>query len=608
MSHKDIGAPKVSGGKSYFLDCGKFDRGISFCEYDRELLSGQSPYMLNMIFENGMLRTRAGKKYIGTGIIPDGKLHSRSEEFCGSYVFHIGDGIYAFDGTDMRKLAGDVPDCGSFMISMNSELYIFFSAVRVFIVDKDFSAREYVIGETRLMHNVKFNLDGAVFDDVPDNMIMFRVCVEYQARDAGISRYTLPTECDSSYPVIFTNIQTGNVTEVDFTVSGNTVELKGGKELYVPYRISYVPAKGSEYRNFDKIFGCTAVCTYGGNSSDGTRVFFSGNKDYPGHYFYSEFLSPLHIKKLSYDVLGDGNEEITAFAKQKGELIAFGKKGIYRLRYTFGEDTGPDFIINEISTGIGCDMPGSIQLVDNRLVFASSRLGVYIIVSSEYTDELSIRRISANVNGVPMNGFLYEDGYEDCISVDFQRRYMLVFPSGNAYIWDYGNSPYVVSADPLASEKRLVWYLFDGMYESSLFEMYGRLYGTEEREGGIGFAVFSDDADTDFGQSIMCMYRSRTFDAKDSFAKKVASEFYINACGFEGTDIGVYFFADGYPALSESYTFRGRLEDGALMKRLLFCIPGFEAYRFYFVIAVMKGKAGLYDAGIRFSSAGIYYR
>ena len=264
-------------------------------------------------------------------------------------------------------------------------------------------------------------------------MIMYRVCVDYLMKDAGTDYYILPTECDTEFPLIFTQISTGKVLDVSYTVNGTRVDLKN--ELSTAVNISYIPAKETEYRNFEKIFGCKRTCTYGGRSSGGTREFFTGNDDYPGHYFYSELLSPLHVKRLSYDILGNGREKVTDLAKQKGDLIAFCENSVYRMVYTFSEAEGADFLVNEISTGVGCDVPGSVQLIDNRLVFANSDTGIYIIVSSEYTDELSIRRISANINGNGTDGFLYENRLCDgCVSSDYSGKYMLVCPSGNAYI------------------------------------------------------------------------------------------------------------------------------------------------------------------------------
>ncbi len=609
MSHNDIGAPESFRSKSLFLDCGKFDRGVVFCEHDRELADGQSPYMLNMIYERNMLRTRAGKESVNTGVIPNGELHSSFRElFFGKYVFHAGDGIYTFDGKDTVRLSGNVPDCGSFMAVMESKLYIYFETVAVFIVDSDFSLSEHHLADVKIMADAKYDMSEYTELELPDNMIFCRVNVDYVGRSAGTYRFELPCECDSEQPVYFTSILSGTTLTPSYTIDGTMITLD--IEILSPLNISFVPAKGSKYGDFYKIFGCTSVCTYGGNSSGGTRVFFSGNKDYPGYYYYSELLSPLNVRRLSYDIIGDGCENIVCLAKQKGDLVAFGEKGVYKLTYTFDEDEGADFIVTEISTGVGCDIPGSVRLIDNRLVFANSRTGIYIIAASEYTDELSIRKISGNIDGNSGTGFLFEDrdNVKKSISADYGRKYMLVCPSGNAYVWDYGSSPYVIVDNPMTAEKRLCWYLFDDMYENGFFEIDGELFGTRMLSGNVDIVRFSDSLVADFGEDIYCMYVSRSFDAGESFSKKVATELFINASGSDETSLAVFLMADEVPVLAENYIFGEREEEGEKLRRLFYRIPGNEAYRFSFMLLCVKGKAGLYDAAMRFGASGIYYK
>ncbi|MBE6703757.1 MAG: hypothetical protein E7583_00695 [Ruminococcaceae bacterium] len=609
MAHNDIGAPENFRGKSLFMNCGKFDKGVVLCEHDRELTDGQSPYMLNMVFERNMLRTRFGQERIGGDVVPAGVLHSSfTELFYGRFVYHVGGGIYTFDGRDTVKIGPDVPDCDSFMLVMDSKLYIFFRCVSIFVVDSSFSVTEHIIEEVKVVKDARYDLKDYTELEVPDNMIMYRICIDYKEPALGTTWFELPCECDTDKPIYFKSLLSGNEIETSYTVDGTRITLD--REILSPIGISFVPAKGSKYGDYHKIFGCTAVCTYGGNSSGGTRAFFTGNKEYPGYYFYSELLSPLHIKRLSYDILGDGNENIGCFAKQKGDLIAFGERGVYRLTYTFDQDEGADFLVTEISAGIGCDIPGSVKLIDNRLVFANSRMGIYIITASEYTDELSIRRISGNIDGNSGTGFLYEDSdsVKNSVSSDHGRRYMLACPSGNAYVWDYGNSPYIAGDDPLTSERRLCWYLFDGIYENCFFEVNDKLFGIMEKSGKVDTVRLSDDIMTDFGADISCTYGSRSFDVGDGFAKKVASELYINASASDETSLAVFLFADGVPILMENYTFMEREEAGEALRRLFFKVPGNEAYRFTFMLMCVKGKVGLYDAAMRFCAGGIYYK
>lgn len=610
MSHINIKTPNIPMGKNSILNCGSFDRGVAFCKYSRELSDGQSPYMKNLIYSGNMLRTRFGQCSCNVSQQPKGDVHSMSsEQFFGKYIFHIGTGLYSFDGTNLVLLSQELPDCSSFIFEMNSKIYVFCSEVRIFTVDSSFTASEHIIPTVKVAYDANYTFTEYTPVDTSDNLIMFRISVDYRERSSGISYLKLPCECDPNYPVIFTDIKTGVVYPANFVINGDTLEFK--KDFYLSHNISFVPKKGTVYANYDKIFGCTRTCTYGGTTSGGTRVFFTGNKDYPGYYFHSELLSPLKVKKLSYDIIGNGSENVNCLAKQKSDLIAFCDRSVYRISYIFDSDTGPDFIVSEISTRIGCDIPGSVRLIDNRLVFADSSSGIHIIVSSEYTDELSIRSISANINGNGTGmGFMNEarENLDKCVSIDFDRKYMLVCPSGNAYVWDYGNSPYVPGDNPLASEKRLSWYFFDSIYENTLFELSGRLYGTVNNGGDVEFVYFSEQEKTDFGMDIQTIYNSCDFDMDNSFAKKVPTELYLNASGNDRASVVVCIMCDGNPISYEYYTFTERDEQGEKLRRLMFKIPGYETYRVSFSLIGISGRIGLYDAAVKFRSKGIYYR
>lgn len=610
MSHINIRRPDTYAGKYSILNCGSFDKGVAFCKHSRELSDGQSPYMKNLIYTRNMLRTRAGQCKCNVPEDPLGKVHSASsEQFFGKYVFHIGNSLYSFDGQNLELLSQELPDCSSFMFEMNSTIYVFCSEVRVFMVDTHFVVSEYIIPDVKVAYDATYNFNEYTPVDIPDNMIMFRISVDYRERNSGITYFKLPCECDPNYPVIFKYVGTEEIASVDYVVNGNTVEVR--RQLTLAYNISFVPKKGSKYANYDKIFGCTCTCTYGGTNSGGTRVFFTGNKDYPGYYFHSELLSPLEVKMLSYDILGNGSENVNCLAKQKSDLIAFCDRSVYRISYVFDSDTGPDFIVSEISTRIGCDVPESVCLIDNRLVFADSSSGIHIIVSSEYTDELGIRSISANINGTGTSmGFKNEtkENLKKCISIDFDRKYILVCPSGNAYIWDYGNSPYVPGDNPLASEKRLCWYFFDNIYENTLFELSGRLYGTVDNGEAIEFVYFSEDEKTDFGTDIPVVYNSCEFDMGNSFAKKVPTELYLTASGNNNANIAVCVACDGVSISCDEYTFEETSSVSEKLRRLLFKIPGYETYRVSFSLVGKSGSIGLYDAAVKFRSKGIYYR
>ena len=57
-------------------------------------------------------------------------------------------------------------------------------------------------------------------------------------------------------------------------------------------------------------------------------------------------------------------------------------------------------------------MPGSVQLIDNRLVFANSVGGVYMIASTEGKAEENVKPLSGNVNGTSLARGLLRDDFD----------------------------------------------------------------------------------------------------------------------------------------------------------------------------------------------------
>ncbi len=165
------------------------------------------------------------------------------------------------------------------------------------------------------------------------------------------------------------------------------------------------------HKTFDgakkKITGCTAAVRFGGEAAGvagGTRVFVTGNAAYPYHYWRSDI--GLHVSAgmtyfpdLSEEVLDQNSEAITAAAKMGEQLILFKESSVFAVGYSFdGENVY--YPVRECSNVIGCDMPGSVQLIDNRLVFAHSRSGVHMLVSADNALENIVKPLSANVNSL----------------------------------------------------------------------------------------------------------------------------------------------------------------------------------------------------------------
>jgi hypothetical protein len=205
------------------------------------------------------------------------------------------------------------------------------------------------------------------------------------------------------------------------------VPAKGTNNVWITaYKTAYEEDKITPKKR--RIMGCTSAVRFGGETAGvtgGTRVFVTANPAYPYRYWRSDL--GLHVSAgmryfpdTAEEVLDQNSEAITAAAKMGDELIIFKENSIFAVGYSFdGEEVY--YPVRECHSTIGCDMPGSVQLIDNRLVFAHSKSGVHILVSTDNDLENIVKPISANVGPL----LLKESGLKEACSCDYGRYYWL---------------------------------------------------------------------------------------------------------------------------------------------------------------------------------------
>lgn len=258
----------------------------------------------------------------------------------------------------------------------------------------------------------------------------------------------------------------------------------------------------------DKITGCKAAVAFGGESgglTGGTRVFVTANPAYPLLHWHSDL--GLHVgggmryfPDTGEEYLDQNGDPITAAAKMGSELVVFKKNSIFALRYAFdGQEAY--FPVRECSNSVGCDIPGSVQLIDNRLVFANTKNGVNMLISTGNESEDLIKPLSANVNSL----LLSESGLKDACSCDYDRYYWLCV-NGRVYLWDYEQTPYYNYSDYEQAQKRLAWYRFGNIRAKSFCTGQTLYYGAEQ-----GIVGMTEDKN-DFDEAIEAHYKSKAFD------------------------------------------------------------------------------------------------
>lgn len=255
------------------------------------------------------------------------------------------------------------------------------------------------------------------------------------------------------------------------------------------------------------ILSANLSITFGGENQGvqgGTRIFVSGGTNY---IYYSGLQDPTYFPDNNYNLIGSNDEGITQFGKQYGVLVIFKRYSIYGMRYSF-DGTTVRFPVTQINASIGCDMPYTVQLIDNKLVWCNTYAGVHILASTDIIDERNVKPISNNVNGTKLRpGLLAESvsNLQNASSVDYQSlgQYWLNVGS-KVYMWDYSISPYSETGDTYADARRLSWWLFDNIDAACYFSDDQTLYSGSRSKGN--FAKFTTTL-TDFGDPINASYR-----------------------------------------------------------------------------------------------------
>lgn len=127
-----------------------------------------------------------------------------------------------------------------------------------------------------------------------------------------------------------------------------------------------------------------------------------------------------------------------------------------------------------VNSEIGCDVPGSIKLIMNNLVFANTYSGVYMLLDTTSANENTVTRISRNINGDPEAKGLLHDlravSANSITSYDDGDRYWLAIGGsiGHVYLWDYRLR--FVSTAYSYNEKKLSWFYFTNIYPRGWFK------------------------------------------------------------------------------------------------------------------------------------------
>jgi hypothetical protein len=313
--------------------------------------------------------------------------------------------------------------------------------------------------------------NGAGYAYQPENRISSSKRLEYNA-DGG-TEYHLPVLAESVGPVIVDGVTLVEDTDYTYDPETGVVSFTSAPPVTTPptnntVKITY---QLDNERAMANIMDCPYAITYGGTGA--LCVVVGGCSTQPNAFFWNGSniaMDATYFPMTQYQLAGDSSDAITGFGLQQSYLIIFKEHSVGRAKMGTADVDGRltiDMPFVPINAKIGCDLPWSIQLIENNLVWCNKEQGVHILKDSSAAYENNIVCVSTKVNGSMTKKGLLDDvrnGYADEVcSCDDTRKYWLVV-NGHAWLWDYSLSDY---KDPS-------WFYFTNI-------------------GGIAFAVYDED-------------------------------------------------------------------------------------------------------------------
>ena len=282
--------------------------------------------------------------------------------------------------------------------------------------------------------------------------------------------------------------------------TNNSVEITYSKAnpdaLKAVMNCNYAAVYGSGNQLCIVLGGDTGRTRNGKLISQPNAVFWSGSTQ--------NGFDPTYFPVDAYNLLGDTEDAVTGFGKQYDSFMVFKAHSIGRLTMeitTVNERNVTVLNYARVNDSIGCDLPRSIQLINNNLVFANTGLdgdvgGIYLITSSSAAFENNVECISQKMDGSEEHpGLLYDlevAGHGPVSSHNDGRRYYLCV-NNHVWLWNYRLSR---AGDP-------TWFLWSGFHAIAWFRHGQKDYHLNDagRVTRLG-RIFSD-----YGEAIHKLYR-----------------------------------------------------------------------------------------------------
>ncbi|MEN6317060.1 MAG: hypothetical protein ABFD25_22735 [Clostridiaceae bacterium] len=520
----------------------RLDGGLNV-KYRESLISDlQSPYMMNLNADDrGALTKRDGQTEFHTfnGGPVHGLFYYKSKFICAhSTKLSSWDGV-----TETLLLDGIADNDGVFFIVadillyFNGNGYIQYNGVAAQNVEGYVPTltinRQPTGGGTK---NEVWNLFSPAFYD------SFRgdgTSTAYTLSLSGLDETAVIASIDGGNTFDKTEGTHFSVNRVTGVVTWNTAPPDGRELTYDNVKIKACKTFAGMV---DMVKKCRIVAQYGGGSND-SRIFIAGADLYPNVYRYSGLTGNAandyrYFPETNYNRIGSDFKYITGFAKYYAKLVIFKEDSIFSVAYTYNASTGSSFPVQQLNAQIGCDMPGTVQIINNAPVFCHTQYGAYTMVQTLQENEKNLEPLSGNINGSVFRPGLLDESKADLLaatSVDYDGKYWICAGS-KVWVWDYTLSPFDGRADDM-----LKWFPYDNINARCWLINDRTLYHGDRQIGRM--TKFIPDYN-DYGQPIKAVFRCKLFNFDFPEWLKTITGIWMTTRSGSNTTITLNFYDD----------------------------------------------------------------
>lgn len=242
--------------------------------------------------------------------------------------------------------------------------------------------------------------------------------------------------------------------------------------------------------------------------------------------------------------------------------------------YAFAESGGvavtsymAKFLLMPINAGVGCDCPDTVRLVNNRLVWANSDGGVYMLTATNPYSERNVRMISRNVRRLLTD--CGKEALQNAQAGEYEGYYLLLVEN-RVFLMNTQTSAFTsfnYYDDENTAAKAIPWFVwtlpghltYTGMVSGQNTVMLS-VTDSERGEGTIAML----EGDTDDGAPISCRMTTKLWDFGIADHKKSVEHIYMGLGCADVSRVQVSYITD-----------RGRIFDPYRMKN---SVVGQEGY------------------------------